>query len=81
MKIQDWSATASEDEMVQMRATLESMINAAGARPKHDPLALLMDDLIDTLDGIDTNIEGLRREQQWAEQNHAMELKDDRPNR
>ena len=82
MKIQEmlygWFSTALEEEMVQMRATLEAMIDAAGSRPKHDPLALLMDDLIDTLDSIDTNIEGLRREQKLAEQN--AKYREDRPN-
>jgi hypothetical protein len=79
MKIQEmlygWQARASEDELNQMRLKLTMMMLAAEGC---DALNLIYDDLKDTISSIDTDIEGMRREERYAEQN--AKYREDRPN-
>lgn len=79
MKIQEmlygWQARADEEEMNQMRLRLTMMMLAAEGC---DALNLIYDDLKDTISSIDSDIEGLRREERYAEQN--AKYREDRPN-
>lgn len=70
-----YRARASEDELNIMRKVCQSI---KAATEGHDAFVTLYDQADDEIRSIDIDIEGLRREQKWAEQN--AKHREDRPN-
>lgn len=70
-----YRARASEDELNIMRKVCQAI---KAATEGHDAFVPLYDQADDEIRSIDIDIEGLRREQKWAEQN--AKYREDRPN-
>lgn len=70
-----YRARANEDELNIMRKVCQAI---KAVTEGHDAFVPLYDQADDEIRSIDIDIEGLRREQKWAEQN--AKHKEDRPN-
>lgn len=73
-----YKATASLESYQDTRNRLQDALDALMPEYKYDPLITLIDGIANEIDSIDIDIEGLRREQKWAEEN--AKYREDRPN-
>lgn len=71
-------ARADEDKLNELRMVCNQIMDAVEG---HEEFVLLYDEAEEQVRAIDCLIDDIRREDAIAEQNHKMELRDDRPNR
>lgn len=70
-----YRARASEDDLNEIRVVCEELLTIALSHSAFQPMA---NELEDEIESIDIDIEGLRREDRYAEQN--AKYREDRPN-